>query len=165
MVCGYRAKVAAWSGFFIITAFGLKLPGAAQEQSAASGGDKPVTFSKDIAPILQRTCQQCHRPDSLAPMSLIKYEEVRPYARAMKARTALNGKQGVMPPWHVEKGVGVQHYKDDISLTKEEIGKIAKWADSGAVQGNPADMPRLCRSRPPLLTGTAVFPETSRRRA
>jgi len=150
MVCGYRAKVAAWSGFFIIMAFGPNLPGAAQEQSAASSGDKPVTFSKDIAPILQRTCQQCHRPDSLAPMSLMTYEEVRPYARAMKARTALNGKQGVMPPWHVEKGVGVQHYKDDISLTQEEIGKIARWADSGALQGNPADMPPPVKWKDPI---------------
>ena len=60
----------------------------ARAQTAA-----PVTFSKDIAPILQRSCQQCHRPNSVAPMSLLTYEEARPYARAMKARTALREKR------------------------------------------------------------------------
>src|SRR5688572_2946033 len=74
-------------------------------QIAPTGNNPPVTFTKDIAPILQQKCQQCHRPDSLAPMSLITYEEVRPFARSMKAKTSLRGKQGVMPPWHVEKGV------------------------------------------------------------
>src|SRR5436309_9391087 len=116
MVCGYRAKVAALAGLFMVMAFGLTLPGAAQQQSVASSDSKAVTFTKDIAPILQRTCQQCHRPDSLAPMSLITYEETRPYARAMKARTALSGRQGVMPPWQAEKGIGVQHYEEDSSL-------------------------------------------------
>src|SRR5262245_58784816 len=117
MVCGYRVKVAALAGLFMIMAVGLSVPRAAQQEPPASDDNKPVTFTKDIAPILQRTCQQCHRPDSLAPMSLVTYEEVRPYARAMKARTALRGKQGVMPLWHVEKDIGIQHYKDDISLT------------------------------------------------
>ena len=101
----------------------------------------PVTFTKDIAPILQRSCQQCHRPDSVAPMSLITYEEVRPYARAMKQRTALRSKPGVMPPWYIEKNVGIQQYKEDISLSDDQIETIAAWADSGAPKGNPADMP------------------------
>src|SRR5262245_63210665 len=74
-----------------------------------------VTFTRDIAPILQRSCQACHRPNSLAPMPLITYEEVRPYARSMKQRTALRDRQGVMPPWFIEKNIGVQHFKDDIS--------------------------------------------------
>src|SRR5262245_53556278 len=100
-----------------------------------------VTFSKDIAPILQRSCQQCHRPGSVAPMSLLTYEEARPYARAMKARTALREKRGAMPPWYIEKNVGIQHFKDDFSLSEEEIAKIATWADTGAPQGNPADLP------------------------
>src|SRR5215208_7278010 len=65
---------------------------------------EPVTFSKDIAPILQRSCQQCHRPNSVAPMSLLTYEQVRPYARAIKTRTGLRnapGSRGVMPPWFI----------------------------------------------------------------
>ena len=100
-----------------------------------------VTFTKDIAPILQRSCQNCHRPDGVAPMSLTTYEEVRPWARAIKQRTGIGPKAGVMPPWYVEKNIGIQHYKDDPSLSDEEIAKVAKWADSGAPRGNPADMP------------------------
>ena len=100
-----------------------------------------VTFTKDIAPILQRSCQKCHQPDALAPMSLIDYEEVRPWARAMKYRTGLRDKMGVMPPWYIEKDIGIQDFKNDPSLTEEEIEKIAAWADNGAPLGNPADMP------------------------
>ena len=108
-------------------------------QSGASSTD--VTFTKDIAPILQRHCQSCHRPDSLAPMSLLTYEDARPYARAIKTRTALRTQRGTMPPWFIEKDIGIQQYKDDPSLSEEEITTIAKWADSGAPRGNPADMP------------------------
>ncbi len=104
-----------------------------------------VTFTKDIAPILQRSCQNCHRPDSVAPMSLITYEDVRPWARAIKHRTSLRDKAGVMPPWYVEKDIGIQHYKNDPSLSDDELAKIAKWADTGAPRGNPEDMPPLLR--------------------
>ena len=114
---------------------------AATPLSAAAQAKDAVTFSKDIAPILQRSCQQCHRPNSVAPMSLLTYEDSRPYARAMKARTALRDKRGAMPPWFLEKNVGIQHFKDDFSLSEAEIAKIATWADNGAPQGNPADMP------------------------
>jgi hypothetical protein len=100
-----------------------------------------VTFTRDIAPILQRSCQGCHRPDSIAPMSLITYEEVRPYARAIKQRTGLRHRQGVMPPWFIEKNIGIQQFKDDISLSDDELAKIARWVDSGAPRGNPEDLP------------------------
>ncbi len=100
-----------------------------------------VTFSRDIAPILQRSCQNCHQPNSVAPMSLITYKEVRPWARAIKARTALRDKVGVMPPWYIEKNIGIQKYTNDPSLSELEIAKIAKWADDGAPEGNPADLP------------------------
>ena len=109
-----------------------------------------VTFSKDIAPILQRSCQNCHQPNSVAPMSLINYKEVRPWARSIKERTALRDKRGVMPPWFIEKNIGIQHYKNDPSLSDLEIAKIAKWADSGAPEGNPADLPPPI----PLIDGT-----------
>jgi mono/diheme cytochrome c family protein len=111
----------------------------AAQQPAAAQSD--VTFTKDIAPILQRSCQQCHNPDGGAPMSLLTYDDVRPWARAMKARTSIGPHAGVMPPWFVEKNIGIQQYKGDISLSDSEIAKIAKWADSGAPRGNPADMP------------------------
>ena len=113
------------------------MPGS---ETAAQTKDA-VTFSKHIAPILQRSCQQCHRTGGVAPMSLLTFEEARPYARAMKARTALRDKRGAMPPWYIEKNIGIQQFKDDFSLSEDEIAKIAAWADSGAPQGNPADMP------------------------
>ncbi len=100
-----------------------------------------VTFTKDIAPILQRSCQGCHRPDSIAPMSLLTYEQVRPWAREIKERTMLRHRRGAMPPWFIEKDIGIQRFKDDISLSDAEIARIAKWVDAGAPRGNPDDLP------------------------
>ena len=114
----------------VVLSLGIATPAAAQ-----------ATFTKDIAPILQRSCQNCHRPDGVAPMSLVTYEEVRPYARAIKQRTSIGPHRGVMPPWYIEKNVGIQKYKNDPSLSDAEIAMIGKWADAGAPQGNPADMP------------------------
>jgi mono/diheme cytochrome c family protein len=111
----------------------------AQVPSAATGD---ATFTKDVAPILQRSCQHCHHPDGVAPMSLITYEDVRPWARAVKTRTGLRTQRGAMPPWFVEKDIGIQKFKGDPSLTDEEIATIGRWVDSGAPRGNPADMPK-----------------------
>jgi len=127
----------------ILTCAAVAIAGAAIP-AAAQTPDRPVTFDKDIAPILQRSCQRCHRPDSVAPMSLLTYQDARPYARAMKQRTGLRYapySRGVMPPWFLEKNVGIQKMKDDISLSDDEITKIAAWADGGAVEGNAADLP------------------------
>jgi hypothetical protein len=126
-----------WLGAAIVL---VTTPADAQTQAP----ERPPTFSKDIAPILQRSCQQCHRPNSIAPMSLRTYAEVRPWARAIKARTQLAyvpGARGVMPPWLLERNIGIQHIQDDISLSDAEIAAIARWADSGAPEGNPADLP------------------------
>src|SRR5713226_3117075 len=136
--CGSR-RFALWMAGVFFAVLGLVRSVAVGAQSGASSAD--VTFTKDIAPILQRHCQSCHRPDSLAPMSLLTYDDVRPYARAIKTRTALRTQRGTMPPWFIEKDIGIQQYKDDPSLSEEEITTIAKWADSGAPRGNPADMP------------------------
>ncbi|MBZ5607658.1 MAG: hypothetical protein LAP38_05330 [Acidobacteriia bacterium] len=118
---------------------GLLAPAAARAQTPASAGN--VTFAKDIAPILQRSCQECHRPNGVAPMSLVTYEEVRPWARAIKERTHIGPHAGVMPPFFVEKDIGIQKFKNDPSLTDQEKARILKWVDSGAPRGNPADMP------------------------
>ena len=112
----------------------------AQQQPAAAAAAPEVTFTKDIAPILQRSCQNCHRPGQVAPMSLLTYEDARPWARAMKQRTGLRDKAGVTP-WYIEKNIGIQHYKNDPSLSDEEVAKIAKWADTGAPRGDMKDMP------------------------
>ena len=114
---------------------------APAQVAAGQADDDTVTFAADVAPILQRSCQRCHRPNSVAPMSLITYEEVRPWARSIKQRTGLRNRMGVMPPWFIEKDVGIQDYKDDISLSEDEIATIAAWVDGGAPRGNPTDMP------------------------
>ena len=110
---------------------------------AADFGIDPqdVTFTKDIAPILQRSCQSCHRADGGAPMSLTTFREVRPWARSIKLRTAIRDRMGAMPPFFVEKDLGILKFKDDPSLSDEELAKIQAWADNGAPQGDPADMP------------------------
>ena len=110
---------------------------------AADFGIDPeaVTFTRDIAPILQRSCQSCHRPDGGAPMSLVTYEQVRPWARSIKLRTAIRDRQGAMPPFFVEKDIGILAFKNDLSLNDVELAKIQAWADHGAPRGNPADMP------------------------
>ena len=104
---------------------------------AAAQPEHDVTFTRDIAPILQRSCESCHRPRGGAPMNLITYQEVRPWARAIKARTEARE----MPPWFVDKNIGIQHFKDDPSLSHDEIALIGKWVDAGAPRGNPADLP------------------------
>ncbi|MBM4438292.1 MAG: cytochrome c, partial [Actinobacteria bacterium] len=117
------------------------LPAAQSATGGQPTAAPAVTFTKHIAPILQRSCESCHRPDGAAPMSLATYEEARPWARAIKQRTGIGPRAGVMPPWYVEKNIGIQHFKNDPSLSDEEIALIAKWADTGAPRGNPADMP------------------------
>ena len=81
----------------------LALPATAL---SAEPSARPVTFAKDVAPILQEKCQSCHRPDSIAPMSLLTYEEVRPWARSIRNRVAARQ----MPPWDIDKTVGIQHF-------------------------------------------------------
>ncbi len=106
---------------------------------AAAAADAPqqVTFTKDVAPIFQEHCQNCHHAGTVAPMSLVTYEEARPWARAIKQRVSARE----MPPWFIDRNVGVQHFANDESLSDEEIATIVKWVDGGALQGNPADMP------------------------
>jgi cytochrome c553 len=116
-------------------AFGLTMPTAWTTTHAAAQG--PATFTKDVAPILQRSCENCHREGGVAPMALTTYEQVRPWARSIKTRTA----QREMPPWFIEKNIGIQKFKDDPSLSDAEIATIAAWVDAGAPRGNPADMP------------------------
>jgi hypothetical protein len=106
--------------------------------SAVAG---PPTFAKDVAPIFQKSCQTCHHQGTSAPMSLVTYDEVRPWARSIRQRVAARD----MPPWHLDKTVGVRRYKNDRSLSDAEIATVVRWVDSGAALGNPADMP------PPLV--------------
>ncbi len=96
-----------------------------------------VTFTRDVAPILQRSCQTCHREGSLAPMSLLTYEEARPWARSISQKVQTR----TMPPWFIDKNIGVQGFLFDRSLSDAEIATIVAWVDAGAPRGNRADLP------------------------
>src|SRR5438128_3798218 len=103
----------------------------------AQAANNSITFTKDIAPIFQEKCQACHRTDSMAPMSLVTYEEARPWAKAIRERVITRQ----MPPWHIDKTVGIQKFKNDRSLSDAQIGTIVKWVDAGAAKGDAKDMP------------------------
>ena len=111
----------------------IAAPALAQGSAPAA-----VTFSKDIAPIFQAKCQACHQPNSIAPMSLITYQEARPWARSIKDRVA----RRQMPPWHIDPSVGVTKFKNDMSLSDTQIDTVVKWVDAGAPQGDPKDLPK-----------------------
>ncbi len=103
----------------------------------AFGANTPsnVTFNKDILPILQKNCQDCHRPGETAPMSLLTYNEARPWAKAMKEAVLIKR----MPPWFADPHFG--KFINERRLTGEEIQKLASWADQGAPEGNAKDRP------------------------
>jgi hypothetical protein len=94
-----------------------------------------VTFTKDVAPIVQQHCQGCHRPGEGTPFSMLSYEDARPWATAMKRMVVTRA----MPPWfedgHTEK------FENNRSLTQAQIDTIAAWVDAGAPKGDPKDMP------------------------
>ena len=109
----------------------LSVPAALLAASA-----QEVTFHKDIEPILQARCQGCHRAGEAAPMSLITYQEVRPWAKAIR-QAVLNGN---MPPWFANPAHG--SFANDRRMPQAEIDRIAAWTDNGAPEGNPKDAPR-----------------------
>ena len=104
---------------------------------SARAQDEVPTFTKDIAPIFQAKCEACHRAGSIAPMSLVTYQESRPWARSIRERVTTRQ----MPPWHIDQTVGISEFKNDRSLTDAQIDTVARWVDGGAPRGNPEDMP------------------------
>ena len=132
MQARHASSVLGSLGVVMLAVFAVALtPGTAVAQTDA------VTFTADVAPILQRSCQTCHREGSIAPMSLLTYEDTRPWARAMSQKVQTR----MMPPWYIDKNIGVQGFRYDRSLSDAEIETIVAWADAGAPRGNPADMP------------------------
>ncbi len=121
-------------GTFAGTTFAMLLMAC---NAAAAPAEGDPTFTRDIAPILQQKCEGCHRVGQMAPMPLVAYEEVRPWARAIKTKVVARE----MPPWHIDKTVGIQNFVNDISLSDEEIATIARWVDSGGPRGDAGDMP------------------------
>jgi hypothetical protein len=122
---------------FVIFATAIVLGAPAFARAADEAARPTPTFTKDIAPIFQAKCEACHRPNSIAPMSLTSYQEARPWARSIKTRVASRQ----MPPWHIDPTVGIQQFKNDRSLTQDQIDTIVRWVDAGAPQGDPKDMP------------------------
>ena len=110
------------------------VPGGGSVQLAAATAP---TFAKDVAPILYKACADCHRPGSIAPMALLSYDDVRPWARAVKQRVVSRE----MPPWGADPAVGT--FANDPSLSKAEIDTIVAWVDGGAPEGNAGDLPKV----------------------
>ena len=127
-----RSKAGAIGATFIMLA--TAFPVFAQQAN-----DTTLTFADHVAPIIYDKCVECHRPGSIAPMSLIDYATVRAWAPLIKDRV-VNRK---MPPYFIDKTVGVQGFKDDRSLTDEQIATIVRWVDSGAAEGNPDNLPPI----------------------
>ena len=124
-------------GAVVVVAIALvSFPARAFAQAEAEA-DRPVTFSRDVAPILQQNCQVCHRPGSIGPMSLLTYEDARPWRSRIKMKVASRE----MPPYPYDADVGIQELKYDPRLSGDEIETIIRWVDAGAPEGDPVDMP------------------------
>ena len=105
--------------------------------SKAADTSGSVTFARDIAPIFQAKCEECHHEGTAAPMSLSTYKEARPWAKSIREQVITRN----MPPWHIDKRVGIQRFDNDRSLTDEQIDAIVRWVDSGAPLGDIKDLP------------------------
>src|SRR4051812_41283087 len=103
----------------------------------ARAADGAPTFAKDVAPIFYKACVECHRPTMFAPMSLISYDDARPWARSIKQRVVARA----MPPWGADAPHG--QFKNDPSLTQAEIDTIAAWVDAGAPKGDDKELPAV----------------------
>src|SRR5436190_18279467 len=103
--------------------------------SSVTGNSKSLTYCKDIAPILYKNCVACHRPGEIAPMSLISYKEVRPWAKSIREKVTTRE----MPPWHLDSHYG--KWENDRRLSQKEVDAVVAWIDGGAVEGNAKDLP------------------------
>ena len=115
---------------YLVIVFGL-----AACASAATTNSAAVTFHKDVLPVFQQRCQECHRPGEAVPMALIGYQESRPWAKAIK-QAVLSKK---MPPWFADPNYG--HFSNDRTLSKKEVDTIVAWVDAGAPEGDAHDAP------------------------
>jgi hypothetical protein len=109
-------------GAAVVVAWAVSL----HDNRAAGAGP---TFNRDVAPIISRKCAICHRPTQAAPMALVSYKDVRPWAQSIKKRVVARE----MPPWYADPRFG--RFRNDASLTEQEIATIAAWADAGAQEG------------------------------
>lgn len=124
-----------------LSTLGAILVGALLAPSGGIAQSSEITFHNDIEPILQRSCQNCHRIGGVGPMPLVTYDQVAPFAGLIEYKTGLRDRAGAMPPWYMEKDIGIQDYKNDPSLSDAEIDAISSWARTGTPKGDPADAP------------------------
>jgi hypothetical protein len=129
----FPSKTTAMAGLLLLVSGTAAL--TVSEQSTARQESVSVTFHKDVLPILQKHCQTCHRPEQIAPMSLLTYAETRPWAKAIKEAVVTRK----MPPWFADPQHG--RFKNDVSLRTADIETIARWVDGGAAEGDPTDAP------------------------
>jgi len=136
---------------YLIANFGKADAGAPPQTGQPSGGSarKEVTYSKDMAPILNQHCVVCHHPNDIAPMSLMTYKETRPWGAAIREKVV----QRLMPPWHADPNIG--EFSNDPRLTDAEIGTIREWVNSGMKEGDPKDLPPV----PEFQTGWHIKPD------
>jgi hypothetical protein len=129
-----RSKV-RWTAAITIGIGAAVLLISASSISANGPNLKNVTFNKDVAPIFYSSCVQCHRPNDLAPMSLLTYKDARPWARSIKEKVL----KREMPPWHADPHYS--EFSNDRRLTERQVDTIVAWVDQGAKEGNPKDLP------------------------
>jgi hypothetical protein len=122
------------AGFFTAAALRLSPVLASAPDQAAKAS---VTFTRDVSPVLQEKCQVCHQPNSIGPMPLISYADAKSFADDIKDKVSAR----LMPPWHIDKTMGIRDYKNDRALTDAEVSTIVRWVDAGAPMGDPKDMP------------------------
>jgi hypothetical protein len=111
--------------------------------SVSASAQTDLTFHKDIQPVIQEKCLNCHRVGGAGPMPLTTFEEVSPFVGLIMYKTGLKDKMGAMPPYYIERDSGIQNYKSNPSLSEEQIAMIEEWVVNGAPRGNPADAPPM----------------------
>ena len=140
---GWTSRV-AWAGALMVAM--LTLQGVSTLRAAVTGDDRDaagleaqseITFTRHVAPILQKNCQNCHQPGGIGPMRLMEYEDIRRWAPVIKARVV----QREMPPYHYDTHVGVQALQGDWRMLEADIQTIARWVDAGSPMGDPAELP------------------------
>src|SRR6266516_4198116 len=121
------------AGFWLsgLVAFGQSAPQYAKPTDAVG----TPTFTKDVAPILYKSCTNCHRPGEIAPMSLLTFKDARPWAKSIATQVA----KGAMPPWHADPSHG--EFLNDRRLSEKEKATLVAWGNAGGAEGNPADLP------------------------
>ena len=125
-------------GTYVVGVVAIAILSAVSSQIvSAQDNEARITYARHVAPILQEKCQICHQPNSIAPMSLLTYDDVLPYAQLIKYKV----ESRIMPPWHIDRSIGIQEFKNDRGLTHEQIETIVRWVDDGAPFGDEHDLP------------------------